>query len=60
MLNVLLPQDVFPHDDVVWGIVYTIDPTHAVEVKAYLGKIPSRLNLRMLPTPTSPDYREKV
>lgn len=30
-------QDIFPHDDVVWGIAYTIDPTYATETKAYLG-----------------------
>ncbi|KAF8317707.1 ChaC-like protein [Clavulina sp. PMI_390] len=30
-------NDAFPHDDIVWGVVYTIDPDFAAEVKAYLG-----------------------
>lgn len=29
-------QDAFPHEDVVWGVAYIIDPLHAREVKAYL------------------------
>ncbi|KAG8986396.1 hypothetical protein FRB94_003447 [Tulasnella sp. JGI-2019a] len=29
-------NDPFPEDDIVWGVAYTIDPTYAVEVKAYL------------------------
>lgn len=29
-------NDAFPPDDVVWGVVYTIDPAYAVEVKANL------------------------
>lgn len=28
--------DPFPHEDIVWGIAYTIDPVHAAEVRAYL------------------------
>ncbi|KAF8502871.1 ChaC-like protein-domain-containing protein [Russula emetica] len=28
--------DSFPHEDIVWGIAYTIDPAHATEVRAYL------------------------
>jgi len=30
--------DPFPEEDVVWGVAYTIDPLHAVEVKAYLDE----------------------
>ncbi|KZT12845.1 ChaC-like protein [Laetiporus sulphureus 93-53] len=29
-------SDPFPDDDVVWGIAYTIDPLHAIEVRDYL------------------------
>ncbi|KAH9007526.1 hypothetical protein EDB84DRAFT_1257201, partial [Lactarius hengduanensis] len=29
-------QDSFPHEDVVWGVAFTIDPAHAAEVRAYL------------------------
>ncbi|GBE79333.1 Glutathione-specific gamma-glutamylcyclotransferase [Sparassis crispa] len=29
-------SDPFPHDDVVWGIAYTIDPLYASEVREYL------------------------
>ncbi|KIJ45049.1 hypothetical protein M422DRAFT_29905 [Sphaerobolus stellatus SS14] len=29
-------EDPFPEDDIVWGIAYTIDPTHEEEVRAYL------------------------
>lgn len=36
-------NDSFPHEDVVWGVVYTIDPEFAVEVKAYLGAVLSHL-----------------
>ncbi|KAI0297521.1 ChaC-like protein [Multifurca ochricompacta] len=28
--------DLFPHEDVVWGVAFTIDPAHAAEVRAYL------------------------
>ncbi|KAI9453656.1 ChaC-like protein [Lactarius psammicola] len=28
--------DSFPHEDVVWGVAFTIDPVHATEVRAYL------------------------
>ncbi|KAI9510700.1 ChaC-like protein, partial [Russula earlei] len=28
--------DPFPHEDVVWGVAFTIDPAHAKEVRAYL------------------------
>ncbi|KAL9715592.1 hypothetical protein Ac2012v2_000034 [Leucoagaricus gongylophorus] len=28
--------DAFPHEDVVWGIAYTIDPAYEVEVRDYL------------------------
>ncbi|KAI0286417.1 ChaC-like protein [Russula brevipes] len=28
--------DSFPHEDVVWGLAFTIDPAHAAEVRAYL------------------------
>ncbi|KAH9065015.1 ChaC-like protein [Lactarius vividus] len=28
--------DSFPHEDVVWGVAFTIDPAHAAEVRAYL------------------------
>jgi len=28
--------DLFPHEDVVWGVAFTIDPAHATEVRAYL------------------------
>ncbi|KAG8949629.1 hypothetical protein FRC04_008375 [Tulasnella sp. 424] len=28
--------DPFPEGDVVWGVAWTVDPKHAVEVKAYL------------------------
>ncbi|KAH9013948.1 ChaC-like protein, partial [Lactarius pseudohatsudake] len=29
--------DSFLHEDVVWGVAFTIDPAHAAEVRAYLG-----------------------
>ncbi|ETW78401.1 cation transporter [Heterobasidion irregulare TC 32-1] len=29
-------SDPFPHEDVVWGIAYTVDPAHAAEVRDYL------------------------
>jgi len=29
-------DDPFPHEDVVWGVAFTIDPAHAKEVRAYL------------------------
>ncbi|KAH9992497.1 ChaC-like protein [Russula compacta] len=29
-------EDPFPHEDIVWGIAFTIDPAHAREVRAYL------------------------
>jgi len=29
-------DDLFPHEDIVWGVAFTIDPTHAKEVRAYL------------------------
>ncbi|PVF97548.1 ChaC-like protein [Serendipita vermifera] len=29
-------QDAFPHEDIVWGVAYTIDPIYAKEVKEYL------------------------
>ncbi|KAH9990495.1 ChaC-like protein [Russula vinacea] len=28
--------DPFPHEDIVWGVAFTIDPAHATEVRAYL------------------------
>lgn len=28
--------DLFPREDVVWGVAFTIDPLHAAEVRAYL------------------------
>jgi len=28
--------DSFPHEDVVWGVAFTIDPSHAAEVREYL------------------------
>jgi cation transport protein ChaC len=28
--------DPFPHEDVVWGVAFTIDPLYAAEVRAYL------------------------
>jgi len=28
--------DPFPHEDVVWGVAFTIDPVHVAEVRAYL------------------------
>jgi len=31
-------SDPFPEEDVVWGVAYTIDPKHALEVKAYLDE----------------------
>jgi len=34
--NKFSASDSFPHEDTVWGIAYTIDPTHAAETKAYL------------------------
>ncbi|KAF8870595.1 ChaC-like protein [Gymnopilus junonius] len=29
-------SDAFPHDDIVWGIAYTIDPAYEAEVRDYL------------------------
>ncbi|RDB27398.1 Glutathione-specific gamma-glutamylcyclotransferase [Hypsizygus marmoreus] len=29
-------SDAFPHEDIVWGIAYTIDPVHEAEVRDYL------------------------
>ncbi|KAA1475387.1 ChaC-like protein [Dentipellis sp. KUC8613] len=29
-------SDPFPHEDVVWGVAYTIDPAYAAEVRDYL------------------------
>lgn len=29
-------MDAFPHEDVVWGVAYTIDPVYAREVRDYL------------------------
>jgi len=29
-------SDPFPHEDVVWGVAYTIDPVYAAEVRDYL------------------------
>ncbi|KZV75229.1 ChaC-like protein [Peniophora sp. CONT] len=29
-------SDPFPHEDVVWGVAYTIDPLYAAEVRDYL------------------------
>ncbi|KZS90233.1 ChaC-like protein [Sistotremastrum niveocremeum HHB9708] len=28
--------DPFPHEDIVWGVAYTIDPAYAAEVRDYL------------------------
>jgi len=29
-------EDPFPHEDIVWGVAFTIDPAYATEVRAYL------------------------
>lgn len=31
--------DEFPHEDIVWGVCYTISPEHAAEMREYLGAI---------------------
>ncbi|KEP52139.1 putative cation transporter ChaC [Rhizoctonia solani 123E] len=31
--------DEFPHEDVVWGVCYTISPEHAAEMREYLGTV---------------------
>ncbi|KAG8815268.1 hypothetical protein FRC19_001134 [Serendipita sp. 401] len=30
-------QDAFPHEDIVWGVAYTIDKEFKEEVREYLG-----------------------
>ncbi|KAF8310907.1 ChaC-like protein [Cantharellus anzutake] len=34
--NKFSSTDIFPHEDVVWGIAYTIAPVYAAETKTYL------------------------
>jgi len=29
-------EDPFPHEDIVWGVAFTIDPAYTAEVRAYL------------------------
>ena len=53
-------KDPFPHEDVVWGVAYTIDPEFEDEVREYLGALAPFPQLLSTHTRSEIDHREKV